>query len=154
MIKLENMLTLKTIDLAIEVDSKDAAIHHLTNLLFKDGRLNSKELFLKDIFERETTMSTSMGEGIAIPHGKSNEVKETSIAIGRLLKPVHWNDEDEVEIVFLLAVKRNQESVTHLEVIAELATLLIDDNFKKILFEVQDANDLIKAIIKFSGENL
>lgn len=62
--------------------------------------------YLQSVFDRERATTTSIGRGIAIPHGNMSEVNESRIVVAILEEPVVWHD-DMVDVVFLLAVKMN-----------------------------------------------
>ncbi|MBI9043138.1 MAG: PTS sugar transporter subunit IIA [Anaerolineaceae bacterium] len=150
------LLSKKTINLNLESTSKSEAITELVNLLNENGRVNDKASFLNDVLARENIESTDMGIGIAIPHGKSEAMKKTSIAIGRLTRPIYWNEEkqDEVPIyaIFLLAVSPNDKGVTHLELISKIASLLIEDDFIETLKTEQNESRLLNTIRSRIGE--
>lgn len=152
--EIQKMMSNQTINLELDVTHKDEVIEKMVDMLFEDGRLLSKEGFLSDILEREQTMSTNMGEMIAIPHAKSLHVKQSSIAFARLKQPIEWSEDGKIDLVFMLAINEMHEGVSHLEVIAKLAMLLIEDEFKKSLYEINDVNSIISIIDKFNGEEL
>jgi len=60
--------------------------------------------YLESVFDRERATTTSIGRGIAIPHGNMAEVNESRIVVAILDKPVKWH-EDMVDTIFLLAIK-------------------------------------------------
>lgn len=148
------MINEKLIKLNMNANSKNDVIAKMIYMLERDGRLLNKNLFIKDVMDRENSMSTNMGASIAIPHAKSMAVKKSSVVFARLEKPVEWNDEGTVDLVFLLAINEAQKNVSHLETIATLATYLIDEDFKKGLYDSQDANSIVKLIETFQGEDL
>lgn len=61
--------------------NKNGAIDELINLLVEDGKVNDKEVFKNAVLNREKQISTGIGMGIAIPHGKSSSVNEVSLAL-------------------------------------------------------------------------
>ena len=145
-----------TIDLGMEVNTKEEAIRHLADLLLKDQRIIDKEVLLEDIFERENIETTNMGMGVAIPHGKSSTVMKNSIAIGRLSEPISWDskeDSNPISAIFLLAVGDDaQRDKAHLELISKVATLLVNKNFLTQLFKTDSKADLIKNMYTLVGE--
>ena len=76
------------IALHLKSDTKEGALKELTELLYKSGALTDKDAFLNDVLGRESVSTTGIGNGIAIPHGKSSNVLETTAAIGRCDKPL------------------------------------------------------------------
>lgn len=75
-IDLSELIDETAIDLKMDVQSKSEAIEKLTDLLISNGAIESKETFLEDVFEREEQGLTGIGNGIAIPHGKSTGVQK------------------------------------------------------------------------------
>ena len=65
--------------------NKEEAIRELTEILYKEGKIFDKELFVKDVYLREAEGQTGLGNHIAIPHGKSDAVQVTSIIFGRTI---------------------------------------------------------------------
>jgi fructose-specific phosphotransferase system IIA component len=148
------MINPKLININMKADSKNEVISKLIYLLEKDGRLLDKEQFTKDVMEREDSMSTNMGAMIAIPHAKSKAVRKSSVVFAHLESPVEWHEEGKVDLVFLLAINEAQHNVSHLETIATLATYLVDDDFKKALYDIKDAASIVKLIENYKGEEL
>lgn len=85
-----------------QVENKDQLITMMVKRLEKKGDVTPK--YLESVFDRERATTTSIGRGIAIPHGNMAEVNESRIVAAILDKPVKWQ-EDMVDVVFLLAVK-------------------------------------------------
>lgn len=95
------------IDLELKSTTKLGVIEELTHLLYKNHCINSEENFIRDVLYREDQGVTGLEKGIAIPHGKSESVIKTSLAIGRTKKPIEWESMDgkPIEVIFLFAVK-------------------------------------------------
>ena len=75
---LNDILNADIIDLNVEGNTKDEVLHYMANVLYKNGYINDTDVFVKDIYERESEGPTGMGAGISIPHGKSNSVLKTA----------------------------------------------------------------------------
>lgn len=117
--------------LNLKSNTKEEVINELTTRLFENNNINSKEEFIETVLNREKEFSTSIGRGVAIPHGKSDSVIKSGFAFAKLYKPIHWNkgDENSVELVFLLAVDNEGAKNKHLEMLATLSQKLMDDDF-------------------------
>ena len=150
------MISKNTIDLDMEVKTKEEAITKLVDILYKDHRIIDKEVLIKEIHERENVETTNMGMGVAIPHGKSSTILKNSIAIGRLSEPISWDSKgngNPVSLIFLLAVRDDaQRDKAHLELISKVATLLVNKDFLTLLFESDSKTELIKNIYILVGE--
>lgn len=80
--------------------TKETIIKYMCNALLKNGYV--KDGFLQSVLEREKIITTSVGKGVAIPHGNTQMINEPVIAVMTLKEPIEW-DNDKVSIVFLLA---------------------------------------------------
>lgn len=128
-------------DLIIEdlnVETKGEALEALVKLLDTQGYLNDPEEFLSDVLLREEEGVTGLGDGIAIPHGKSDGVKKTVIAIGKNKKGLDWGslDDEVVEVIILFAVKKTDETTLHIKMLQKVAILLADED---LLYKLRNA---------------
>ena len=137
----------KLIAVNMEADSKDSAIEQLIRMLEKDNRINSSSEFRNSIYERENESTTEVGEYTAIPHGRSETVNENSVCIATLKKPVIWNFEtkEEIDIIFMLAVKKDS-SDTHIEILSELASKIMEEDFILNIKNAYSKNEIYKII--------
>lgn len=124
------------IELSLSAKTKEDALETLCDMLLKSGAINDKEAFLKDVLKRESISTTGIGNGIAIPHGKSDSVIETTAAVGRLETPVEWESVDDkpVRFIVLLAVSEKDKTGGHIKLLSEMARKLAnEENCKKLL---------------------
>lgn len=84
------ILNTNRVILDMQATNKAEAIEELTNLLKKDGAIDCRETFIKDVWQREAEGSTGFENHIAIPHGKSSAVINTTLAIGRTRQDIPW----------------------------------------------------------------
>ncbi len=85
------ILNTNRVILDMQATNKAEAIEELTNLLKKDGAIDCRETFIKDVWQREAEGSTGFENHIAIPHGKSSAVINTTLAIGRTRRDIPGN---------------------------------------------------------------
>ena len=126
-------------------DTKDEAITILSEKLKDACYIDDVETFKKDIYYRETLGITGIGDYIAIPHGKSDTVQRTGIAIGKLNHEIGWEtlDDKGVKIVFLFAVSNNNEfAENHLILLSELASRLGDEKAVDKLLKAKSVDDI------------
>jgi len=142
-----DVLDRRVVDLNMKVKVKDEAIRHLSCLLKEAGYIEDVEEFVKDIYERENEGITGIGEHIAIPHGKSESVRNIGIAVGKLDHMIEWEslDNKPVDLIFLFAVSKNQYDSSHLKLLGDLAGRLGRNNTIKKLREMNDFEDLLEA---------
>ena len=146
---MSNLYSERLIAVNLEVDSKDSAIEQLICMLDKENRINSLSEFRDSIYERENESTTEVGEYTAIPHGRSETVIENSVCIATLKKPVIWNFEtkEEIDIIFMLAVKKDS-SDTHIEILSELASKIMEEDFISNIKNSDSKNEIYKIITK------
>ena len=144
---MSNLYSERLIAVNLEADSKDSAIEQLISMLDKESRINSLSEFRDSIYERENESTTEVGEYTAIPHGRSETVKENSVCIATLKKPVIWNFEtkEEIDIIFMLAVKKDS-SDTHIEILSELASKIMEEDFISNIKNSDSKNEIYKII--------
>ena len=74
----------------VKAQNKEEVFECVCDLLLKDGSITSKEEFKQDLYIRESQGKTGIGDGIAIPHGKSDHVDHVGIAVGRTRDMIDW----------------------------------------------------------------
>lgn len=136
------------VDLAIDADSKMTAINVLADRINQAGRLYDHAGYVESVVERENLTTTGIGFGIAIPHGKSPHVKETTVAFGRLNNKVDWQslDGENVGLVFLLAVPEECQGDQHLRIIAGLSRKLVHQEFRDTLQQASSDQEIVNLL--------
>jgi fructose-specific phosphotransferase system IIA component len=132
--------------LDIDLKSKEEVLNNIAFLLEKDNRLNSTELFIRDVYLREEELSTSMGLNMAIPHAKSEGVKATSLVFLRLKNEITWNEDDKVKYIFGIAVPKENEDNIHLKILSNLARKLINKEYVEYLAEIEDKQKCVELL--------
>lgn len=133
-LKITDLLETNSIELKATSNSKKQALDKVIDLIFKTGNITDKEEYKKVVFKREEQGTTGIGEGIAIPHGKSNSVKKACLSAMVIPDGVDFDslDNQKVNLIFLIAVPENNDNI-HLEVLSRLSSLLMDNNFREKL---------------------
>ncbi|AEN63955.1 PTS system, fructose subfamily, IIC subunit [Enterobacter soli] len=129
--------------------SRDEAIRKLTMRLFELGKITDCDEFLAEVFRRESLGPTALGEGLAVPHGKSSVVKEAAFAVATLIEPLKWEGvegPEEVELIFLLAIPPSEAGSTHIQVLTELTSRLADDKLRERVMAATTAPALLAAL--------
>ena len=113
---------------------KDSIITELVDLLDRNRQIQNRQIVLDAVFTRERTRSTGIGSGIAIPHGKCGAVRELVMALGVTAAPVDFDSVDgkPVSIVILLVSPQDQTG-PHIQALARISRLMLDEDFKKAL---------------------
>ena len=129
--------------------SKQEVLLELAKLLEKKEYITNAVNFLDDVYLRESEGITGIGNGIAIPHGKSKAVKKTTVAIAVLKNEINWEtlDEKGVKVVILFAVQDTDATTTHILLLQQVAILLSNDNFLDSLKEVSSVDQLYEIFV-------
>ena len=150
--KISDLLSKESISLGIEPGTKSDILDILIGLHEKAGNITDKNVYRADILAREAKGTTAVGEGIAIPHAKSNAVKKPGLAAVTVPKGVDYGalDGKPSEIIFMIAAPNDGN--LHLEVLSRLMALLMDKDFRDSLLAAKSADEFIEAIDKAESE--
>ncbi|WP_352404080.1 PTS fructose transporter subunit IIABC [Kandleria vitulina] len=145
--KITELLDLKGIALNVNVNSKDEAIDKLVDLMDATGKISSKEDYKKGILARESLTSTGIGEGIAIPHAQVAAVKTAGLAAMTVPAGVDYEslDGQPAKLFFMIAAPEDGGN-THLQALAKLSALLMDEAFREKLMNAQSAEEFLHII--------
>ena len=124
----------ETLDLAVE-------------LMAKSGKLSDVEKYREQVYAREEESTTGIGEGIAIPHGKCDEVKTPGLAAMVIKNGVEYEslDGEPVTLLFLIAAPNTKDNV-HLDVLSKLSVMLMDENFTTSLRNAKSVDEFLQII--------
>ena len=151
--RIVDLLHKEGINLNINPSDKSEYINELIDLMDKTGNINNKEEYRKAILAREDLSTTGIGDGIAIPHGKTSAVKRASLAAAVCKQGVDYDSLDGMpaHLIFMIAVPDNNDNL-HLEVLARLSTILMDEGFRKSLIDCTDKDEFLKLIDEKESE--
>jgi fructose PTS system EIIBC or EIIC component len=145
--KITDLLTKDTILLHLESHSKETVIDELIDKLHSAGKLNDKEEYKKAILARESQSTTGIGEGIAIPHAKTNAVSQPAIAFGRSRDGIDYEslDGQDAHLFFMIAAYEGANN-DHLATLSRLSSFLMDAGFRKKLDTAATKEEILQAI--------
>ena len=143
--KVSELLDSKYILTEFKSEKKDDVINELIDLLNGDNRVVDLEEVRKCVFDREKIMSTGVGKGFAIPHGKTNSVTDIIAVFGKSEKPIEYNslDGEPVNLVFLMIGKDTLVS-KHIKLLSRISRLMNNDQFRKKLIEAYSEESILK----------
>jgi len=146
--ELADMLDRRLVRLDLASRTRPETIRELAGALAETGHVLDTEAFVQDVLAREEMGATGLGQGVAIPHGKSAGVAETTLAIGRTLTPLEWPslDDQPVQVVILFAVREEDADTTHLRLLQKVAILLASDDFIAELHRAESPEAVITLI--------
>lgn len=142
-----DFLSEKNITVDLKAKNKKEVIEELVDLLVAGGQVSDKKKMVQILLEREELGSTGIGQGIAIPHGKSDTVKELTAAFGLSRSGVAFEALDgEPVFIFFLLVAPEGTAGAHLKALARISGLLKDKYIRKKLMSAQNTADVVKII--------
>lgn len=153
--KIVDLLKEQSIDLKVQVADKPAALDKLVTLMAVGGNLADIEKYKSCVLAREAEGSTGIGEGIAIPHAKTDAVRAPGLAAMVVPQGVDFDslDGEPAKLFFLIAAPDTEDNV-HLDVLSRLSMLLMDDDFRAELLAAQDAKAFLQVIDKYEAAKL
>ncbi|MFC3418014.1 fructose-specific PTS transporter subunit EIIC [Salinicoccus hispanicus] len=148
--RITELLTKDTINMNVRASSKDAVITELVDGLFGAGKISEKDGFEAAIHKRESQSTTGVGDGIAIPHAQTTEVLEPAIMFGRSQEGIDYDsmDAQPAYLFFMIAAPEGQ-ATTHLDALAKLSTILMNDDARKQLMNASSKEEIIETIDAF-----
>jgi PTS system fructose-specific IIA component len=127
-------------------ENKDEVIHMLADLAESAGRLNDKALYIEELYHREAEAPTNIGFSTAIPHGRTDAVKDAALMFIRLNKEIPWN-EDQVHMIFGIAVPESVDCKIHLAMLAKVARKLMKEELRDALDAASTCDEVV-ALLK------
>lgn len=151
--KITELLDLKGIELGVSVGSKEEAINKLVDLMCATGKISDKDAYKEGILAREALTSTGIGEGIAIPHAQVAAVKAPGLAAMTVPEGVDYEslDGQPAHLFFMIAAPADGGS-THLQALAKLSALLMDEGFRQDLLNAKTPEEFLSMIDKKEAE--
>ncbi len=146
--KIHEILNKDAIKIGVEAIEKEDALKELVTVLAKAKNIGDQKAIVKALIERESLGSTGIGQGIAIPHGKTDKVSELTAVMGISKTGVNFDalDGEPVYIFFLLIAPKDTAG-PHLKALAQISRLLRDTYFCELIRKCktsQEVYDLIK----------
>jgi PTS system fructose-specific IIC component len=145
--KIRDLLAPESIDLNGKAADKTDVLNRMVGLMEKSGKIGDIEIYRKGVFAREEEGTTGIGEGIAIPHCKSDVVKEPGLAAMVIKEGVDFDalDDKPVQLLFLIAAPNTKDNV-HLDVLSKLSILLMDEGFTAKLIAAKSTDEFLQII--------
>jgi fructose-specific phosphotransferase system IIA component len=126
-------------------ETKEQIIIELIDLFKEDPRVQDLDKVKSAVLDREKIMSTGVGKGFAIPHGKTNAVNEIIASFGKIKNAVDYDslDGQPVNLVFLLVGRDNLIS-THIKLLSRISRLMNKDDFRSRLLNAESSEEIVK----------
>ena len=147
--KITEFLDKRGVKVGLEATEKADVLKELVGVLADVKDLGDKKSIVKALVERESLGSTGIGQGIAIPHGKTDRVKELVAVLGISRKGVNFEALDgEAVYIFFLLVAPKDTAGPHLKALAQISRLLRDSYFCELLQRCKTSDEVYELIRK------
>lgn len=149
---LRDIVAASSISVGMVAENKQDAIDRLIELAATSGKVSDLAETKREVWERENIMSTGVGGGIALPHAKTNAVKEPVGALAILSEGIEFDslDGEDVSIIFLLLGRESNVGM-HLRLLSKISRLLSSTDFKIGLLEAKDAGDVLELFTRYDS---
>ena len=147
--KISDILTENLVATGLAGESKKEIIDAMISLVATSPKVMDREKVRKAIFEREEIMSTGVGNGFAIPHGKTDAVSDIVAAFAVTAEPIDYQslDEKPVRLVFLLVGKDNMVG-PHIKLLSRISRLMNKEEFRNRLIEMKTPREILETFKK------
>jgi len=148
MMRLSDILKIQTIKVPLLAKHKIDAITELVGVLAAAGEVKDAQILLRSVLERESTRTTGIGNGLAIPHGKCTGVDHLVVAIGKPDTPIDFESIDKrpVNLIVLLASPPDQTG-PHIQALARISRLMNVEAFRQAVRAAASAQQVYDAVV-------
>ena len=145
--KITSILTEDLIKVNIPGDTKDDVINYIIDLAQNSNKIKDIDKVRHAIFDREKIMSTGVGKGFAIPHGKTDAVSDIVAAFGITEKPIDYQslDHEPVRLVFLLVGKDSLVGA-HIKLLSRISRLMNKEELRVKLLEAKTSAEILQLL--------
>ena len=155
--KITDFLRERAVSVSLDAKDKQGVIRELVQLLVKASEIKpiDEEKIIPVLLARESLGSTGIGQGVGIPHGKSNVVRQLVGAFGVSKRGVDFDSLDgEMAHIFFLLLAPEDSAGPHLKALARISRLLKDRYFRESLKEAKDEKQILRIIQQEDQKNL
>ncbi len=146
--RLTDILKPENIKVPLAATTKNDAIAELVDLLAANGQVTDAKKVLESVLERETTRTTGIGNGLAIPHGKCAGTADLVMAIGKPAAPIDFQSIDgrPVSVIWMLTSPPDKTG-PHIHALARISRLMTIDKFQQALRAAKTSREVYDAIV-------
>jgi nitrogen PTS system EIIA component len=145
--KLMDFLVKDAILVNLQGKEKKEVLNEMVEALVKSKKIAGKDKVVKILLDREELGSTGIGSGVAIPHGKTNDIDNVIISFGSSKQGIEFEslDGEPVYLVFLLLAPVESTGV-HLKALAKISRILKDKHFRQSLRDAKTVDEAVKIL--------
>jgi len=147
---IRNILDIKSIVVGLEVKDKAELLVTMVELAAESGKIQNPETATEKIFAREKLMSTGVGNGVALPHAKTNEIYETVASFAVLKKAIDYDSLDDEPVNVVLLVLGKEDNIgEHLMMLSNISKLLNRDSFISELLSAETSDEVLEIFDRY-----
>lgn len=146
--KLKDILTKDFIITDLTARDKKDILHELVEFLEKNKAIKNKEVLLQSLMERESLGSTGIGENVAIPHAKSDEIGTIMTLFGRSKTGIDYDSLDQKPVYYVcLLVAPTNSTGLHLKALARISKILKNQTLRENVLNALNSEDIYLALM-------
>ena len=150
-VNISDLLNPAYIDLNLTAGDKDSAVKAVAHMGKEHPEIEDFPSFCRSVYEREAAGSTSIGRGIAIPHARTDVVKQMVLIVGRAPAGISFGEKDSEPVRFIFLVGTPKRMVTdYLRIVGSLARCMKEDDFRQKLLSASTSQEFIDV---FKGKS-
>lgn len=149
-----DLLQPESIKVPLEASDKKGVIEELVEFLCESQSVAHADALKAAVWEREQTRTTGIGQGLAIPHGKSDKCERLLLTIGKPADPIDFDSLDRmpVQLVILLASPPHKTS-DHIQALAAISRLMAMEDFRNAVYAAQSADEIYALFKQYETSN-
>ncbi|MBT3921392.1 MAG: PTS sugar transporter subunit IIA [Nitrospina sp.] len=147
--KIDEILSKESIIPNLTGTNKEEVLREITDFLQNLGLIKDKGTLFNTLMEREKLGSTGIGENVAIPHGKSDELSQIIIVFGRSIEGLDFESLDQKPVHFVcMVIAPSNSTGQHLKALARISRLFKNQNLREGILKLQDANQIYALLLE------
>ena len=140
-------LDIDCVRIELKANTRNDAIRELIELIHAKHRLKNIQDALSVVLERESKMTTSLENGIAIPHGKTNSVDKVLVAVGLKKSGINFQSADgKLSQIIILMLSPLSSTGPHIRCLAEIARIIHSESNRKKILEAKDSEIIYQVM--------
>lgn len=137
------------VDLKSDAAEKDRLLKEIVRLVHTTCSFSfDEDEVYQEVMTREELSTTGFGNGFAIPHGKSSDLKKPIVSVCKLARKIDWEamDDEKIDTVIMLIIPKDNAEDVHLKLLSALSYNLMDQNMQDKIREADKEDDLAAVI--------
>lgn len=153
--KISDLLNTKNILPRLEITSKEQALTAMVNAMQRSVDFDLADKAFQAVMDRESIMSTGVGKGLAIPHGRISGITGNFVAFACLKNSIEYGSIDgkEVNMIFMLVGPETQNSL-HIKLLSRISRLMNNDDFRMSLMNCDAPEEILELFIAEENKSI